>query len=158
MKNEELIHKLIKSSIQRAIQECVAAVILLLAFGAILAHSEVGSPKYYGCLIVLVAAGFIAGVVCSSAISYHLLVSHRPSDGGFWREVFHAQARLLRLVPLWYCGPLCTGGILVVAPTSALELMPSLLVGSAFVAVFAGIAVLNRTAAKKIDEMATQLT
>jgi len=158
MNNEELIRRLIKGSIQRVIQESVAAVIVLLAFGAILAHSEAGSPKYYGCLIILVGTGFIAGVVWSYALSYQMLGSHTPSDVGFWREAFRAQARLLRLVPLWYCAPLCAGGILFVAPTSAFDFMPFLIVASAFVAVFAGITVLNRTAANKIDEMATQLT
>jgi len=158
MNNEELIRRLIKGSIQRAIQESAAAVIVLLAFGAILAHNEAGSPKYYGCLIILVGTGFIAGVVWSHALSYQLLGSHAPSDVGFWREAFRVQARLLRLVPLWYCAPLCAGGILVVAPTSAFDFMPFLIVASAFVAVFAGITVLNRTAANRIDEMATQLT
>lgn len=158
MNSEDLIRTLIKDSIQRAVQESVAAVIVLLAFGAILAHSEAGSPTYYGCLIILVGSGFIAGVVWSYALSYHLLRSHAPSDVGFWREAFRAQARLLRLVPLWYCAPLCTGGILVVAPASAFDFIPFLIVASVFVAVFAGITVLNRTAAKRIDEMATQLT
>ena len=112
MNNEELIRKLIRGSIQRAIQESAAAVFVLIAFAAILAHSEVGSPRYYGCLIILVGSGFIAGVVWSYALSYQLLRSHSSNDVGFWREAFHAQAKLLRLVPLWYCAPICAGGIL----------------------------------------------
>ena len=59
MNNEELIRKLIKGSIQRAIQESVAVVLVLVAFATILASSEIGSPRYYGCLIILVGAGFI---------------------------------------------------------------------------------------------------
>src|SRR5438552_3285540 len=96
MKNEELIRKLIKGSVQRAIRESAAAFFVLIAFTAILAHSEVGSPRYYGCLIILVGTGFIAGVVWSYALSYQLLRSHSPSDVGFWCEAFHAQAKLLR--------------------------------------------------------------
>ena len=92
MNNEELIRVLIRGSIKRAIQESAPAVFALVAFGAILAYSEVGSPRYYGCLIILVGTGFIAGVVWSYALSYQLLRSHAPSDSGFWREAFHAQS------------------------------------------------------------------
>jgi hypothetical protein len=158
MNNEELIRKMIKGSIKRAIQESAAAVFVLIAFAALLAHSEVGSPKYYGCLIILVGTGFIAGVVWSYALSYQLLRSHASSDVGFWREAFQAQARLLRLVPFWYCAPLCAGGILFAAPTSPAELAPFLIVAAAFAAVFAFCTVLNRRGADKIDEMTSQLT
>jgi hypothetical protein len=87
-------------------QESVAALIVLIAFGAILSQSAVGSARYYGCLLILVGTGFIASVVWSYALSYRLLRSHQAGDAGFWREAFHAQARLLRLVPLWYCAPI----------------------------------------------------
>lgn len=157
MNNEELIRKLIRGSIQRAIQESVGAVIVLIAFAAILAHSEVVSPRYCGCLIILVGTGFIAGVVWSYALSYRLLRSHAPSDVGFWSEAFHAQAKLLRLVPLWYCAPICGGAILFAAPTSPAELLPFLFVASVIAAVFAFCTVLNRRGADKIDEMASQL-
>jgi hypothetical protein len=157
MNNEELIRRLIKGSIQRAVQESAAAVFVLIAFAAILAHSDVGSPRYYGCLTILVGTGFIAGVVWSYALSYHLLRSHSPGDVGFWREAFHAQARLLRTVPLWYCAPLCVGGILFAAPTSPVELVPFLIVAVAFASVFALCTVLNRRGADTIDEMASQL-
>ena len=157
MNNEELIRKLIRGSIQRAIQESAAAVFVLIAFAAILAHSEVGSLRYYGCLIILVGTGFIAGVVWSYALSYQLQRSHAPSDVSFWREAFHAQAKLLRLVPIWYCAPICTGGILFAAPTSTADLTPFLIVTAAFVAVFAFCTILNRRGADKIDEMTSQL-
>ncbi len=109
-------------------------------------------------MIILVGTGFIAGVVWSYALSYQLLRSHSPDDVGFWREAFHAQAKLLRLVPLWYCAPLCTGALLFAAPTSPTELLPFLLVAAIFATVFAGITILNRTAANTFDEMALQLT
>jgi len=158
MNNEELIRKLIQGSIQRATQESIGAVFVLVAFAGFLSHRSVGSASYYGCLIILVGTGFIAGVVWSYALSYHLLRSHSASDVGFWREAFHAQAKLLRLVPLWYCAPLFVGGLLFVAPTSPAEFMPFLLVAAVFVAVFGGIIALNRRAANCIEEMATQLT
>lgn len=157
MNNDELIRELIRASIQRAIQESAAAVFVLVAFAAILAHSEVGSARYYGCLIILIGTGFISGVVWSYALSYQLLRSHSPSDVGFWREAFHAQVKLLRLVPLWYCTPICAGGILFAAPTSPVELIPFLIVASVIAAVFAFCTFLNRLVADKIDEMASQL-
>jgi len=159
MNNEELIRKLIKDSIQLAIQESAAAIFVLVAFAAILAHSEVGSPRYYGCLIILVGTGFIAGVVWSYALSYRLLRSHAPGDVGFWREAFDAQAKLLRLVPLWYCAPICVGGVIFSAPTSTYaDQLIGFGIGTAvFVAAFAFCTVLNRRGADKIDEMTSQL-
>ena len=82
MTNKELIRQLIKGSIQRAVQESVAAIIVMIGFAAILAHSEVGSPKYCGCRVILVSSGFIVGVVWSHALSYQLLSSHSPEDLG----------------------------------------------------------------------------
>jgi hypothetical protein len=158
MNNEVVIRKLIRGSIQRAIQESVAALIVLIAFGAILPQRAVGSAEYYGCLLILVGTGFIAGVVWSYALGYRLLRSHPASDAGFWREAFHAQARLLRLVPLWYCVPLGVGGILFIAPTAAWEFFPFLMVAGIFIVFFAGVTWLNRRAAVCIDNAAMLLT
>jgi len=158
MNNEAAIRNLIRGSIQRAIQESVAALIVLIFFGAFLPGSVVGSPRYYGCLLILVGAGFIAGVVWSHALSYRLLRSHPASDTGFWREAFHAQARLLRLVPLWYCAPLGVGAILFTAPTAVWEFVPFLMVAGIFIMVFAGVIWLNRRASVCIEESAKLLT
>lgn len=158
MSNEELIRKLIQGSIQRAVQESVAAAVVLVAFASILAHSEVGSPRYFGCLIILVSAGFITGVVWSHALSYQLLRSHAPGDIGFWREAFQAQAKLLRLVPLWYAAPICIGVVIFSAPTSPTELIPFSIAAAICAAVFAFVTMLNRRVADKIDESALQLT
>ena len=158
MNNEAAIRKLIRGSVQRAIQESIAALIVLIFFGAFLPGSVVGSPGYYGCLLILVGTAFIAGVVWSHALSYRLLRSHPAGDAGFWREAFAAQSRLLRLVPLWYCAPLGAGLILFVAPTSAAEFVPFLVVAGLFVAVFAGVIWLNRLGAACIDDAATLLT
>ena len=157
MNNENLIRKLIKGSIQRAIQEGAAALFILIFFGAILRGSNVGSPNYYGCLLILVGTGFIAGVVWSFALSFQMLRTHSASDTSFWREAFHSQARLLRLVPLWYCGPLGAGAILFVAPTAPWEFLPFLMVTAVFGLVLAGIIWINRRAAACIDNQASQL-
>ena len=157
MNNEDLIRKLIKGSIQRAIQESVAALVVLIAFGAILQTCNVGSPRYYGCLLILVGAGFITGVVWSFALSYQMLRTHSASDVIFWREAFYSQAKLLRLAPLWYCAPLCAGGILFVAPPASGEFLPFLVGTAVFGLVFAGITWLNRRAAACLDAQALQL-
>ncbi len=115
MNNDALVRGLIRGSIQRAIQESVAALIVLVFFGALLPGSAVGSSMYYGCLLILVGTGFVGGVVWSHALSYRLLRSHPADDAGFWREAFYTQARLLRLVPLWYCAPLGVGAIVTPA-------------------------------------------
>jgi hypothetical protein len=157
MNNETLIRKLIKGSIQRAIQESVAAAVVVITFMAILTHSEVGSPRYFGCIILLVGTGFITGVIWSYALSYQLLRSHSPGDVEFWREAFHAQAKLLRLVPLWYAAPIYVGGISFSAPTSSSEMTPFILTVVACAGVFAFVTILNRRAADQLDSMAAQL-
>jgi hypothetical protein len=155
--NETLIRKLIRGSIQRAIQESVAALIVVMFFGALLPGSAVGSPMYYGCLLILVGTGFISGVVWSHALSYRHLRFHPAGDTGFWREAFHAQARLLRLVPLWYCAPLGVGATLFIAPKAVEEMVAFLMVAGIFVVVFAGIILINRRAAVCIEESAKLL-
>ncbi|MBI1375619.1 MAG: hypothetical protein GC159_23155 [Phycisphaera sp.] len=155
--NESLIRELIKGSIQRAIQESVAALVVLIAFAAILQHSAVGSPRYYGCLVILVGTGFIAGVVWSYALSFRLLRSHPASDVGFWREAFEVQAKLLRMAPLWYVAPVCAGALLFAAPTHPAEFTPFLMVAAIVAALFAFVTWLNRRAAHKIAEMGVRL-
>ena len=157
MNNETLIRQLIKGSIYRAIQESVAALIVLIAFGAFLQGSHVGSPRYYGCLLILVGTGFIVGVVWSFALSYQMLRTHSASDASFWREAFYSQAKLLRFVPLWYCAPILAGCLLFAAPMALWEFLPFLLVSAVFGLVFAGIIWLNRRAAACIEAQASQL-
>jgi hypothetical protein len=158
MNNEVAIRKLIRGSIQRAIQESLAALILSIAIVAILPGIAVGSLRYYGCLLTLLGTGFIVGVIWSYALSYQLLRSHPAGDADFWREAFHAQARLLRLVPFWYCGPIGIGAILFVAPTAMWEIFPFAMLLSVFIFAFAGITLLNRRAAACLDNAARQLT
>ena len=158
MNNEAVVRKLIRGSIQRAIQESAAALIVVIVFGRILSGSAAGSAQYLGCMLVLVGCGFIVGVVWSHALSYRLLRSHPAGDTGFWREAFHSQARLLRLVPLWYCAPLGAGGLLLIAPTGVAELVPFLIGAGVFLVVFAGVIWLNRRAAACMDDAARLLT
>ena len=108
-------------------------------------------------LLILVGTGFIACVVWSFALSYQMLRTHSASDTSFWREAFYSQAKLLRLVPLWYCAPLFAGATLFVAPTAPWEFLPFLFVTAVFGLVFAGIIWINRRAAACIDDQALQL-
>lgn len=157
MNNETLIRCLIRSSIQRAVTESVAALVVLIAFLRILLQSEVGSPQYFGCLLILVSTGFITGVVWSFSLSFQLLQSHPPTDVSFWREAFRAQARLLRCAPFWYCMPLCLGSLLFITPTIPTETMLSFILGTVFVSVFVGMSWLNRWVALQIEQSGRQL-
>lgn len=157
MNNEELVRKLIQGTIQRAVQESIAAVVVVIAFTILLQHSEAGSTQFYGCLLTLVGTGFIAGVVWSYALSYRLLRRHPASETSFWREAFHVQARLLRFVPYWYCAPVGLGGLLFIAPSSAHEVLPFFLVAGVFAIVIAGVTWLNRRAAACLDNQASLL-
>ena len=150
MDKAEIIEKLIKGSIQRAVLESVAVVIILVAFTHHLQRAVTGSPQYYGCLIILIGSGFIAGVVWSYALSHRLLRVHPATDSTFWRGAFLAQARLLRLVPLWYLTPLCTGMLLFAAPTRPGEHESFLIMLPAVMVLCGGITWLNRRAAGQL--------
>ena len=154
MNKTELIEELIKGSIQRAIQESVAALLVIIAFAYYLQQAAVGSPMYYGCLVILIASGFITGVVWSFALSLRLLRVHPATDSAFWHEAFLAQARLLRLVPLWYLAPLCSGVLLFAAPSGPGEYWGFLVMLAIVVVLFGGITWLNRHAAAKIEDAA----
>lgn len=142
----------------RAVQETLAGLFVLAAFTHLLQESEPGTLRHYGCLVILIGTGFIVGVVWAYTLSYTLLRNHPAGDLSFWREAFGAQARLLRWAPLWYCTPICLGGILFAAPTSRWELVPFAMVAAMFLAVCVGIAWLNRCATAQLDASAALLT
>ncbi len=157
MTADDLVRRLIKCSIQRAVQESLACLVIVAGFGFVLQQTQAGTPRHYGCLLILVSAGFIAGVVWSFALSYSLLRTHPASDASFWREAFHAQARLLRLVPLWYLAPLLTGFLLFSAPMRDGEVAPFLVAVSVAVLVFGGLTWLNRRGAAQLEVAAACL-
>ena len=150
MNRQELIEKLIRDTIHRAIRESIACVIVIAAFSFQLAISVPGNPRFFGTLLILIGTGFIAGVLWSFTLSYRLLRIHPASDSLFWHEAFRAQAQLLRLVPLWYCAPICLGVVLTMPGE-----LPVILIGLATVGlVFGGITWLNRYAAAHLEEQA----
>lgn len=156
MNTHQTIRKLIKSTIQRAVRESAAGVLVISAFTFVLQHSAPGTARYYGCLLVVVSSSFILGVIWSYTLTYHLLRTHPASDTAFWREAFVAQARLLRLVPLWYLAPLSSGILLTFAsaqaPFGIAQFRIAILAG-----LFAFVTWLNRSAAFKLEETAATL-
>ena len=157
MNTQQTIANLIKSTIHRAVRESVAGVLAVFAFTYLLQLSVADTARYYGCLLVLVSTSFVLGVIWSHTLSYHLLRTHPACDTSFWQEAFAAQARLLRLVPLWYLAPLCSGILLVFAsaPGDFASVTIRLCVLGAL---FSGVTWLNRTAAIKLDKNAATLT
>jgi hypothetical protein len=150
------IEHLIKGTIYRAVRETVAGVFVIFFCTYLLQHSEPGTSRYYGGLLGLVSTSFVLGVIWSYTLSYHLLRTHPASDTAFWREAFFAQARLLRLVPLWYLAPLCSSMLLVFASAPGqFSAVAMRLLGLA--ALFAGVTWLNRAAAIKLEESAATL-
>ena len=150
------IEHLIKSTIYRAVRETVAGVFVIFAVTYLLQRSEPGTARYYGCLLGLVSTSFVLGVNWSYTLSYHLLRTHPPSDTAFWREAFAAQARLLRLVPLWYLAPLCSSILLVLASAPGGFASAAARLGGLGV-LFAAVTWLNRSAAIKLEESAATL-
>jgi hypothetical protein len=72
----QLINKLVRGTVHRAIRESVPALFLIFWVGNYLHRAPIGSSRYYGCLLILASLGFIIGVVSSYA---------RPV--GVWREM-----------------------------------------------------------------------
>jgi hypothetical protein len=153
----QTIENLIKGTIRRAIRETIAGVLVIFGFTYQLQHSLPGTARYYGCLLMLVATSFVLGVIWSYTLSYRLLRSHPVSDTAFWREAFAAQARLLRLVPLWYLAPLGSGLLLLFASTPG-DFASVTARLAALIALCAGVTWLNRTAAFKLEESAAILS
>jgi hypothetical protein len=158
-KPEAVIQGLISATISRAWRETAACVAVAASFTWILSGTSSASPAYYGCLLILVSTGFISGIVWSFRLGYSLLESHPASDRGFWLTAFQTQARLLRLTPLWYCGPICAGLILC---TWSARIDPGLewirvSVQLTIMALFTWVIWLNRNAASQLDGQAELL-
>ena len=80
MNKTQLITKLVRGTIHRAITESVPAVFLIFWVGNYLHKAPIASSRYYGCLLILASLGFIIGVVWSYALGYRFLHLHPESD------------------------------------------------------------------------------
>lgn len=157
MQNQERIERLARVTFHRAVRESIASVFVLISSTYFLQYAPVGSANYYGCLLSIVSVGFILGVVWAFTISRRVVSRHSAADVLFWCEAFETQARLLRLVPLWYAAPLTMGVILSIAPTAANEFTFFLLKLSIVGIIFVGVIYLNKTAADELEAEAEQL-
>jgi hypothetical protein len=154
MNKDDLIHKMIKNTGRRAIREIAACLFIILVFGCYLPHLSGRGARFYGCVLIVIAAVFIAGITWTFTLNEKLLRLHPVADLTYWHKVFLAQARLLRLVPLWYLTPLATGLVLFTVPTSTQHL-PSFFANLIVVAIlFGALAWLNRSAAVRIEKEA----
>ena len=149
MNKTQLITKLVRGTIHRAVRESAVVVFLIFAVGNYLHKAP---SRYYGCLLILASLGFIVGVVWSYALGYRLLHLHPESDSSFWREAFIVQARLLRAVPLWYLTPPLTGCLLFCLPIQPGETVDFLLNLAFFSLVFLAVRWFSRHGASKLEE------
>jgi len=111
------IEEFVRGIRRRNRREVIVALLLLLVFGLHALKSPVGSLAFWGHLLILLAILFIVGMMCSVASLRGDLRRHPANDFAFWRAEVLRQARLLRLVPLWYIAPLVPGLALALWPT-----------------------------------------
>jgi hypothetical protein len=158
MNKDELIRRMIKNTGRRAIREIAACLFIVAIFGNDLRHLHGNEARFYGCLLIVISAIVIAGIVWAFTLNENLLRHHPTADSAFWHDVFLKQSRLLRLVPLWYLAPLATGIILFSLPTSP-DRLSFFLVNLIVIAIVCGVlAWLNRAAAARIEEQARVLS
>ena len=158
MNNTELINDCIKGTIERAVYESLACLVIILCNAYSLQRGAVGTSRFYGCLFSIVACVFIVGVVWSFALSRRLLNVHPPTDHVFWRKTFLNQARFIRLAPAWNFAPVGAGFLLFCAPTSRGQIF--VFIGPVIVltAAFTYTIWISRNAAAAIEEAAETLT
>jgi hypothetical protein len=151
MTSDEVIHKLIRDTGKRARREIGACLFILVFFGWYLQRLPARTIRYDGCLLILIAAVFIAVVVWAFTLNKKFLHDHPVGDSVFWRKKFQDQARLLRWVPLWYLGPLGVGMLMFLVPMASRELMGFVVNLSLMVVIFVWAARLNWSTAKRIE-------
>jgi hypothetical protein len=158
MTREQLIRKMIKATKGRAFREVSACLLILVFFGSSLPHLKAGSARFDGCILLVAAAVLISVVTLKFTLSEKLLQRHPTDQTAYWNRAFLAQARLLRLVPLWYLTPVSAGILLFSVPAGPwndAHMMTNLVL---VVFLFAVLSWLNRTAAARIEEEARTLS
>lgn len=153
----ELIRCLISGSRQRAIQETVAAVLVVVFFSGFLVTGPVATVMGAGCALIVAGAMAIVAIVWAFALGEKALRGHPCDDTAHWLPVFYSQARLLRWVPLWYAGPICLGGWLFMAPSVTGLPVGLAVISALWLGLFAGLTMLNQRAAARIESMALAL-
>lgn len=148
----ERIEQFLRTIRARNRREKVAGLLLLPVFTFFAATAPLGSLLFYAFIMSLLGILFVIGMMCFVASPRGDLTSHPADDVQHWRTEFLRQAKLLRLVPLWYILPLVPGMVLF---------SWSMRVSSAFlvvvIAVTGFVAWLNLRAASKLEQEADTL-
>ena len=111
------IEKFVCEIRRRNRREVVAALLLLPVFGLYAMNSPPGSLAFWGHVLIALGIFFVLGMMSLVASLKSELTQHPASDLAFWRDEMLRQARLLRLVPLWYIAPILPGLTFVLWPT-----------------------------------------
>ncbi|MDI6751671.1 MAG: hypothetical protein QME07_02280 [bacterium] len=150
------IEKLLCNIRRRNRREIIVGFIILPVFGFFAAITPVGSLAFFGHLLILVAILFVIGMICFVASPRGDLSSHSIDEVQYWRNEILRQAKLLRLVPLWYLLPFLPGMILLfwsMRVSFALISIPLIIV----IVIFGLVTWLNLKAASKLQQEASTL-
>jgi hypothetical protein len=93
-------------------REIVVGLLLLPIVTVFAATAPLGSFVFYAFIMSLLGILFVIGMIYFVASPHGDLTSHPTDDVQHWRTEFLRQAKLLRLVPLWYILPLMPGMVL----------------------------------------------
>lgn len=93
--------------------EIIVGLLLLPVFTFFAATAPQGSLVFYAFIMSLLGILFVIGMMYFVASPRGDLTSHPADDIQHWRTEFLRQAKLLRLVPLWYLLPLMPGTLLL---------------------------------------------
>jgi len=133
-------------------REKVAGLLLLPIFIFLAATAPLRSLVFYAHIMILLGILFVSGMMCFVGSPRGDLTSHPAEDVQYWRTEILRQAKLLRLVPLWYLLPLVPGLVLFFWSTH----VPSALL--ILVIVFGLVTWLDLRAASKLEQDADALT
>ncbi len=116
-------------------------------------NAPVGSLKFFGFLLIILATLFNIGMMWFVASPRGDLSSHPASNVNHWAAEMLRQAKLLRRVPVWGLGPLVPGLALLLWPSDQVDrqdmLAYSITIALA-VLVFGVVVWLNLKAASKL--------
>lgn len=150
------IEKFLRDIRRRNRREIIVGLIMLPVFGFFAAMAPLGSLTFFGHLLILVAILLVIGMMYFVASPRGDLNSHSVDDVQHWRYEILRQAKLLRLVPLWYLSPIFSGMVILSLSTHlpiALLSIPLIFV----IVIFGFIAWLNFRAASKLEQEASAL-
>ena len=156
METAARIEKFLRDIQRRNRREIIVGLIMLPIFGTFAVLAGIGSLTFFAHLLIILAILFVTGMMHFVASPRGNLNSHPVDDIQHWRNEILRQAKLLRLVPLWYLSPLIPGVVLLLWSTSvsfALLSIPLIIV----ITILCLVAWLNLRAASKLEQEASAL-